>query len=101
MARITSNVLKEPIGRHTPVFVHLEECEQFHEENEPPGILFGPPLSIRAYDADHQMIYPLTDVGHGNGALDLVERVFAGAKTSYVNIHTAQFGCFLCRAERG
>ena len=68
MARITSNVLKEPIGRHTPVFVHLEECEQFHEENEPPGILFGPPLSIRAYDAHHQMIYPLTDVGDGNGA---------------------------------
>ena len=84
----------------SPVFVHSDWCEQFHSENEPPEILFGPPLSIRAYDADHQMIYPLTDVGHGKGALELVERAFADVKTSYVNIHTAQFGCFLCRTER-
>jgi uncharacterized protein DUF1203 len=84
----------------SPVFVHLEECEGFHGENEP-EILFGPPLSIRAYDADHQMIYPLTDLAHGKEALALVERAFADSKTSYVNIHTAQFGCFLCRAERG
>jgi hypothetical protein len=78
----------------------LDQCEQFNGENEPPNILFGPPLSIRAYDADHQMIYPLTDVAYGREALALVERAFADAKTSYANIHTAQFGCFLCRAER-
>jgi hypothetical protein len=52
------------------------------------------------YGADHQMIYPVTDVAHGQEALALVERAFADAKTSYVNIHTAQFGCFLFRAER-
>ena len=95
--------LEVPKGAYwtpSPVFVHLEQCEQFRSENEPPEILSGPPLSIRAYDEDHQMIYPLTDVAHGKGVLDLVERAFADAKTSYVNIHTAQFGCFLCRAER-
>ena len=84
----------------SPVFVHQDQCEQFRSESEQPEILFGPPLSVRAYDQDHQMIYPLTDVARGKGALDLVERAFADAKTSYVNIHTAQFGCFLCRAER-
>jgi hypothetical protein len=61
----------------SPVFIHSDWCEEFHKENEPPEILFGPPLSIRAYDADHQMIYPLTDVAHGKEALDLVERAFA------------------------
>jgi hypothetical protein len=83
----------------SPVFVHAGPCEQF-DENEPPEILSGMPLSIRAYDANHQMIYPLTDVGNEKGAIDLVERALADVNTSYVNVHTAQFGCFLCRAER-
>ena len=56
------------------------------------------PLSIRAYDANHQMIYPLTDVANEKAALDLVERALGDVNTSYVNVHTAQFGCF--RAER-
>ena len=78
----------------SPVFVHADQCEQFHTENEPPEILFGPLLSVRAYDADHQMIYPLSDVAHGQEAHGLLERAFTDTKTSYVNIHTAQFGCF-------
>jgi hypothetical protein len=77
----------------------LDQCEQFHE-NEPPEILFGSPRSIRAYDADHRMIYPLTDVAHGKEVLALVERAFADAKTSYVNIHYGPVRMFPVPAER-
>jgi hypothetical protein len=30
-----------------------------------------------------------------------LEQAFPNARPSYVNIHTAQFGCFLCRVEQG
>jgi hypothetical protein len=44
---------------------------------------------------------PPSDVAHGQEANGLLERAFTDMKTSYVNIHTAQFGCFLCRVEQG
>ncbi|MGH7843043.1 MAG: DUF1203 domain-containing protein [Candidatus Binataceae bacterium] len=95
--------LERPEGIYwtpSPIFVHAEECKRFQADNELPEVLTGPPLSIRSYDAAHQMIYPLTDVSDGRRLTDFVERSFADTQTRYANIHTAQFGCFLCRVER-
>lgn len=94
--------LGQPRGAYwtpSPIFLHANQCEQFQGESALPEILFGPILSVRAYDADHQMIYPLSDVTDGKEVGVLLERAFSDARTSYVNIHTARFGCFLCRVE--
>jgi hypothetical protein len=45
------------------------------------------------------MIYPLSDVANGEEVNALLERAFTDVRTSYVNLHTARFGCFLCRVE--
>ena len=83
----------------SPIFVHAEGCERF-ASTELPEVLNGPPLSIRSYDATHQMIYPLSDVRDGKQLKAAIEKSLADPQTSYANVHTAQFGCFLCSVER-
>src|SRR5262249_7261489 len=93
--------LVRPQGHYwtpSPVFGHADACERFHGEGLP-EFMRKIPLSVRAYDADDQMIYELSDVTPGAEADPLIERALANPRTQYANIHTARFGCYLCRAE--
>ena len=47
------------------------------------------------------MLYDLSDVAEGDAVDALVARCLEDDRTAYANIHTARFGCFLCRIERG
>ncbi len=83
----------------SPVFVHADECERFQDGNALPPFMRKIPLSVRAYDAADQMIYDVSDAVPGAEVDGLLERALGDARTRYANIHTARFGCFLCRVE--
>ena len=88
-------------GGPSPIFVHARPCTPFDRGDAVPEIVRNRLVSVRVYDADDQMIYPLGMVCPGTEVENPVSRSFEDPRTAYVNIHTAGPGCFLCRAERG
>lgn len=88
-------------GSSSPIFVHADGCPRYEPTDEMPWFIRERPVSVRAYDADDQMVYDVSDVAVGNDVEPLVERCLADGRTRYANIHTARFGCFLCRVEAG
>jgi hypothetical protein len=101
-ALLGSYRLERPLGAYwtpSPIFVHADACARFDRDGALPGFMRHTPLSVRAYDAGDQMIYDLSDVASGEDIDALIERCLGDARTRYANIHTARFGCFLCRVE--
>ena len=101
-ALLGSYRLERPLGAYwtpSPIFVHADTCARFDAANRLPEFMHGIPLSVRAYDADDQMVYDLSDLTSGAEAEALIERGLGDERTRYANIHTGRFGCFLCRVE--
>jgi hypothetical protein len=101
-ALLGSYHLTRPQGAYwtpSPIFVHADACQRFDEHDLLPGFMRHRPLAVRAYYADDMMIYDLSDVAAGAKVDPLIERCVSDPRTSYANIHTAQYGCFLCRVE--
>jgi hypothetical protein len=66
--------------------------------NELPSYLTLRPLSVRAYDAEDEMVD--ADVVDGTAAEPLIQRYLARADVAYLHIHFARRGCYACRVER-
>jgi hypothetical protein len=101
-ALLGSYSLVRPKGAYwtpSPIFVHADACARFAEDGALPDFMRRIPLSVRAYDEADQMVYDLSDAVPGAEAEALLGRALADARTRYANIHTARFGCFLCRVE--
>ncbi|MGE5146586.1 MAG: DUF1203 domain-containing protein [Candidatus Eiseniibacteriota bacterium] len=101
-ALLGSYHLDRPHGAYwtpSPIFVHADGCAPFDEPDRLPDVLRRPLLSVRAYDAAEQLIYELSDVAPGAEVDPLIERCLADDRTQFLNLHTARFGCFLCRVE--
>lgn len=95
--------LARPQGAYwtsSPAFIHADPCARFDEGGGLPPFMRKIPLAIRAYDEADQMVYDVSDVTPGAEADSLLARAFGNARTRYANIHTARFGCYLCRVER-
>lgn len=102
-ALLGSYHLEKPHGAYwtpSPIFVHADACERFGADGNLPAFMRNVLLSVRAYDAGDQMLYDLSDVAPGRDVDGLIERGLGDARTRYLNLHTARFGCYLCRVER-
>ncbi len=54
-------------------------------------------LSVRAFDATHQMRD--ADVCEGGNAAEMFRRLLDDPQVSYLHVHTARRGCYLARVE--
>jgi len=101
-ALLGSYHLERPLGAYwtpSPIFVHADSCDRFDAAGTLPEFMHGIPLSVRAYDGDDQMVYELSGLAEGADANAMIERGLGDGRARYANIHTAKFGCFLCRVE--
>jgi hypothetical protein len=81
-----------------PVFIHADACETYAETDRFPRGLRDKPLAFHAYHHGrvpvHQSVRPDVDPDV------LLARLFADAEVDYVQVHSAQAGCFICRVVR-
>jgi hypothetical protein len=63
----------------------------------PPSLRFRV-ISLRAFDAGHQMID--ADIADGAKLDELVERLFANPDAAYLHAHYAKRGCYAARVDR-
>lgn len=101
-ALLGSYHLERPLGAYwtpSPIFVHADACGRFDVSGTLPEFMHGIPLSVRVYDGEDLMLYELSGITEGPEADAMIKHGLADDRARFANIHTAKFGCFLCRVE--
>lgn len=84
-----------------PVFIHVEACRPYAERTGVPPLLQSRQLSLRAFDAQGELLDGR--VVHGAEAQAALTEMFADGRVDAVHAHNAGVGCLLCcfvRSER-
>jgi hypothetical protein len=87
-----------PYKASGPIFVREDARKAFDHADEIPPVLTGRLLSLRAYDADDQIVE--ADVVEGATVKAAIERFFARDDVRYIHVHNAKRGCYSCRVDR-
>ena len=81
-----------------PIFVRKSAITQFDEINLIPEPVRSRLLSVRAYDAEDQIVE--ADVVDGKEIETLIEKFFVQEAVAYLHIHYARRGCYACRIDK-
>ena len=81
-----------------PIFVRKAAITQFDEINLIPEPVRSRLLSVRAYDAEDQIVE--ADVVDGKEIESLIEKFFVQEAVAYLHIHYARRGCYACRIDK-
>jgi hypothetical protein len=90
--------IKSPYRATGPIFVKVNSVRAKLAVNEIPVFLEHRFLSLRAYNKDGMMKEALTTEGKDLQAV--LRKMFDNPENSYIHIHNARQGCYLCVAER-
>lgn len=80
------------------IFVKDSAVEDHPEPDSVPESIASRLLSVRAFDAAHQMID--ADVIEGTHVRDLIARFMDNPSTDYIHLHYARRGCFAAKVAR-
>ncbi|MBN9673056.1 DUF1203 domain-containing protein [Roseibium aggregatum] len=84
-------------SRHA-IFVRERAQESHPEPGEVPAALSSRLLSVRAFNARHEMVD--ADVVDGMQVAGLVSRFFGNPDVDYIHLHYARRGCYAARVTR-
>lgn len=87
-----------PYRASGPIFVRRGMRAAARVVSSLPPYLTNRWLSVRAYDANDEMVD--ADLVDGREAEPLIERHLARDEVRYLHIHFARRGCFACRVDR-
>ena len=68
------------------------------DRGEVPGVLTARPISLRAFDARHDMV--AADLAEGSALHGAIRSLLARRDVAYLHLHNAKPGCYAARAER-
>jgi hypothetical protein len=80
------------------IFVLEGAHSRYDAVDEVPEALRRRPISLRAFDGQHQMVD--ADLTDGRELESLIERFLARPEVSYLQAHYAKRGCYAARIER-
>ena len=87
-----------PYRASGPIFVRRNASQRVLAPGEVPDYVLSRLISVRAYDAQHQMID--ASVCDGPTVAAEIERQFGDARVDYIHLHNARRGCFSCLVRR-
>ena len=94
----THQPAETPYRASHAIFVREGATVAYDRIDEVPEVLRVRPLSLRAFDASHQMVD--ADLVDGRQVESLIERLFASESTAYIQAHYAKRGCYAARIDR-
>jgi hypothetical protein len=92
------HVADSPYSASGPIFIRETALERAQHDNDLPEQLRIRLLSIRAYDAQGDMVD--ADVVEGAAADPVVRRLLERADVAFLHVHFARRGCYAARIER-
>ena len=87
-----------PYRSSGPIFVRKAAMRAVLDPGIIPDYVRTRSMSVRVYDAAHQMIDAV--VCPGSEAARVLDRMFARADAAYIHLHNANRGCFSCAVRR-
>ena len=87
-----------PYRESGPIFVRRDATTVIPAVDEIPAMFRHRLVSLRGYDASAMMVG--ADVVNGSELEDAIRRLFANEGVSYLHVHNAGTGCYLCRGVR-
>lgn len=90
--------VNSPYRASGPIYVRRGQTRRVLAPGLVPGYVTRRVISIRAYDAEHMMIF--ADVVEGPDTARALEQLFADPAVAYAHLHNAKQGCFSCHARR-
>ena len=87
-----------PYRSSGPIFVRKAATRTLLEPGVVPDYVRTRLMSVRAYDAAHQMIDAA--VCPGTKVAQVLANMFARAEAAYIHLHNANRGCFSCAVRR-
>ena len=89
---------QSPYRSAGPIFVRKDAVQRTMDPGVIPDYVASRLMSVRAYDAAHQMIDAA--VCAGSDAAAAIRRMFTSADVAYIHLHNANRGCFSCTVHR-
>jgi uncharacterized protein DUF1203 len=87
-----------PYRASGPIFVRKVAAQAAMEPGVVPDYVRTRLMSVRLYDAAHQMIDATVCAGIEAGRI--IESMFSRADAGYIHLHNANRGCFSCEVRR-
>ena len=87
-----------PYRSSGPIFVRRSATQSFVEPGIIPDTVRNRLMSVRLYDAGHQMID--ATVCPGSETARIIESMFSRPEAGYIHLHNANRGCFSCTVRR-
>lgn len=88
-----------PFRASHAIFVREGAEAAFSAVDTIPEVIRSRTISLRAFDAAHDMID--ADLAEGSAIEGLIERFLADPRVAYLHAHYARRGCFAARIDRG
>jgi hypothetical protein len=89
---------QSPYRSSGPIFVRRDAVQKTMDPGVVPDYVRSRSMSVRAYDASHQMTDAVVCAGTEAGAA--IQRMFTRADVAYIHLHNANRGCFSCSVHR-
>jgi hypothetical protein len=89
---------RSPYRSSGPIFVRREAVQKSLDPGVVPEYVRSRLMSVRAYDAAHQMADAV--VCAGSEVTAAIQRMFASTGVEYIHLHNANRGCFSCTVHR-
>ena len=88
----------QPYAETGPIFLCAHPCAPWEDDGVPPILATSPDYLLKAYGADHRILYGTGAVVAGDTLADAVEERLADERVAFVDIRSARNNCFQTRA---
>ena len=92
------HAVNSPYRASGPIFVRENAVQNDLDVNQVPDLLLHRLVSVRAYDANGFMLD--CEVAAGNELSSFIQRFFDNSQCTYLHLHNARPGCFICTVIR-
>ena len=84
-----------------PIFLHASPCQRYPEVAQPPAMFARrPQYLMRAYNADHRIVYGTGEVIAVDDMTEQARHLLANPEAAYLHLRSGGYNCFLCRIDR-
>lgn len=87
----------QPYAETGPVFFCADDCSPWDGQGMPPVLTTSPDYLLKAYSADHRIIYGTGKITRSEEIAGYAEELLARKGVAFVDVRSARNNCFLTR----
>lgn len=90
----------QPYAETGPIFLCAKDCEPWAGDGVPPILESSPEYLLKAYSADHRIIYGTGQITQAGEISGYAQKLFLRDDVAFVDVRSARNNCFQTRVVR-